>query len=345
MQAAAIQVGKPGNDAGVTSITGRQRMLVADIGGTNARFGITSPGDAAVEEILTLPCASHASLEHAIRAYLEAIPAAAAAEIGEACIAVAGPVDGDRVAVTNLPWSFTGAALAEALGYRRVSLLNDFAALALACPGLDGTHLERIDNLTGPLPESEPVRAVVGPGTGLGVCGLQRTAAGWQARPGEGGHASIAPATDEEFAIIRYLHREFDHVSAEHLLSGPGLENIYRAMVAVRDAAVPARSAADIGAAALVGECALARDAVNTFCGLLGGFCGDVALVLGARGGLYLGGGILPKMHPLLVRSDFERRLRAKGPMSGYLAELPVYLVHHPFPALHGAAAFPGSNE
>ncbi|WP_175453123.1 glucokinase [Microbulbifer yueqingensis] len=340
-------MGPSDNAATAFPVTEQPWKLVADVGGTNARFGLAREvdGSAAVEEIHTLRCADFESLEQAARAYLESIPAAMAAAVGEACIAVAGPIDGDRVAVTNLPWRFSGTGLASALGYSRVALLNDFAALAMACPGLDGTHLERIDNLTGPLPEHEPVRAVVGPGTGLGVCGLQRTATGWEPRPGEGGHASIAPATDEEFAIIRYLHREFEHVSAEHLLSGPGLENIYRSLVALRDVQAPQRTAADISTAALVGDCQLAGDAVETFCGLLGSFCGDVALVMGARGGLYLGGGIPPKIRPLLVRSDFERRLRAKGPMSAYLENLPVYLVSHPFPALHGAADYLGGQK
>ena len=333
--------------------------LVADIGGTNARFGLAQSAPdqsvsaragtarhARVEDIKLLPCAEFERIEAALETYLQSLPAAKAASVSEACLAIAGPVGADQVAVTNLPWAFSKSGVQRSLGYTRFEVINDFAALALGCPGLEGDDISRIDD--GALvAEAEPagaLRAVIGPGTGLGVCGLQRSGDSWQALPGEGGHATIAPVTDEEFAIVQFLRRRHSHVSAEHLLCGRGLINIYESLGAVRGCELKQRVAAEITTAALEADCALAADAVTTFCNLLGGFCGDVVLTLGARGGLYLGGGILPRIESLLRASDFYDRVRAKGAMSDYLHNLPVYLVRHPFPALAGAAAYLGTE-
>ncbi|SHF37904.1 glucokinase [Microbulbifer donghaiensis] len=330
--------------------------LVADIGGTNARFGLAKSvaaadgahSEAPVEDIQLLPCAEFERIELALETYLKSLPAAKVADISEACLAVAGPVGADRVAVTNLPWTFSKSGLQQALGYARVEVINDFAALALGCTGLHGDDLVRIDEASQAMPVADTsgeLRAVIGPGTGLGVCGLHRSGNSWQALPGEGGHAAIAPVTDEEFAIVQFLRRTHSHVSAEHLLCGRGLVNIFCSLGAVRGQDAPLRDAAAISSAALAGDCALARDAVDTFCNLLGGFCGDVLLILGARGGLYLGGGILPRIEPLLRASEFYTRMRAKGAMSDYLQNVPVHLVRHLFPALAGAAAYLGSER
>ena len=333
--------------------------LVADIGGTNARFGLAQSAPdqsvsaragtarhARVEDIKLLPCAEFERIEAALETYLQSLPAAKAASVSEACLAIAGPVGADQVAVTNLPWAFSKSSVQRTLGYARFEVINDFAALALGCPGLDGDDITRID--TGnPSAAAEAVnepRAVIGPGTGLGVCGLQRVDNSWRALPGEGGHVTVAPVTDEEFAIVQFLRRRYSHVSAEHLLCGRGLVNIYESLAAVRGQEVAQRHAAEITSAALAEDCGLATAAVNTFCNLLGGFCGDVVLTLGARGGLYLGGGILPRIEPLLRASDFYNRVRTKGAMSEYLHNLPVYLVRHPFPALAGAAAYLGTE-
>lgn len=318
--------------------------LVADIGGTNARFGLASVangGQSQVEEIRSLSCVHFPSIEDVIDAYLASLPGTRQAAIQEACIAIAGPTENEMVNVTNLSWTFSKAATGKRFGFRRFAVINDFAALALSCTQLDSEYLERIDT-TGEFDDSaaEAPRVVVGPGTGLGVCGLRKSTSGWEALPGEGGHAALAPVTEEEFSLLQFLRKGQHHVSAEDLLSGRGLENIYRGLGAVRGVRCKTEGAAGISAAALAEDCMLARDSVLTFCNLLGGFCGDVALVLGARGAVYLGGGILPRIKPLLLASDFEQRLRAKGPMSGYLEKLPVFLVSHPFPALSGAAAY-----
>lgn len=329
--------------------------LVADIGGTNARFGLAQSAStvsatarpARVEEIQLLPCADFERIEAALETYLQSLPAAKAASISEACLAIAGPVGADRVAVTNLPWAFSKSSVQRTLGYARFEVINDFAALALGCPGLGGDDVTRIDTRNAAIAAeaADEPRAVIGPGTGLGVCGLQRIGNSWRALPGEGGHATAAAVTDEEFAIVQFLRRRHSHVSAEHLLCGRGLVTIYESLAAVRGQEVAQRNAAEITSAALAADCALATAAVNTFCNLLGGFCGDVVLTLGARGGLYLGGGILPRIEPLLRASDFYNRVHAKGAMSEYLDNLPVYLVRHPFPALAGAAAYLGSER
>lgn len=323
----------------------REWQLVADIGGTNARFGLaTGAANASVEveEVRTFECANYPTIEAALTAYLDSVPADRRGTVQEACVAIAGPTENDLVTVTNLSWRFSKAQVGEQLGYRRFEVINDFAALALSCAQLDTQYLTRIDRMgaaDGAWDMRAP-RAVIGPGTGLGVCGLLRAGAGWRALPGEGGHAAIAPVTDEEFGLFQFLRRSRSHLSAEELLSGQGLQNIYQGLASLRGTPGTAENPAAISAAALKGDCGLARDAVITFCNLLGGFCGDVALTLGARGGIYLGGGILPRIESLLRESDFEQRLRSKGVMSGYLEHLPVFMVSHPFPALSGAAAF-----
>lgn len=329
----------------MTRSEAQEWQLVADIGGTNARFGLASAGTNAsveVDEIRTFECANYPTIEAALTAYLDSVPADCRQGVQEACIAIAGPTENDLVTVTNLSWRFSKAQVGKQLGYRRFEVINDFAALALSCAQLDSQYLTRVDRLgaVGGIWDTTAPRAVIGPGTGLGVCGLLKADTGWRALPGEGGHAGIAPVTDEEFGLFQFLGRSRSHLSAEELLSGQGLQNIYQGLAALRGLQGAAENPAAITAAALSGDCALARDAVFTFCNLLGSFCGDVALTLGARGGVYLGGGILPRIESLLGESDFEQRLRSKGVMSGYLEHLPVFLVSHPFPALSGAAAF-----
>ena len=323
----------------------RYWVLVADIGGTNARFGLASQSGQKVdliENIQVFPCADYKSIQCVVNAYLETLPLTQREEVREACIAIAGPTEGDWVEVTNLSWVFSKSAVAEEVGLARFEVINDFSALALACPQLRDEDKILLRDAIPPVDGSEPLGrfAVVGPGTGLGVCGVLTTENGYLALPCEGGHVTISPVTDEESALYSLFKKDFSHVSAEHFLSGRGIENIYRGLGALRGIEPIFVTAEDIGTAALGRTCDLARDAVITFCNLLGTFVGDVVLTLGARNGVYLGGGILPILQPLLLESDFEIRVRSKGVMSSYVANAPIELVVHPFPALIGASSF-----
>lgn len=319
--------------------------LVADIGGTNARFGLASSAEyplTSIEHFQVFPCADYDSIQDVVHAYLNVLPESKREAIKEACVAIAGPTESDLVEVTNLSWEFSKTAVAEEVGLSRFEVINDFSALALSCPYLGGIHKTPVSR-SGPLTEdnqSADRRAVVGPGTGLGVCGLLAGDQRYTALPCEGGHVTVSPVTDEECSLYQLFRSECSHVSAEHFLSGRGIENIYRGLSILRDVEPTATKAEEIGRAALSGTSDLAHDAVATFCNLLGSFVGDTVLTLGARGGVYLGGGILPALKPLLLESDFEKRMRAKGVMSSYVADVPVELVTHPYPALIGASIF-----
>ncbi|MFO1294246.1 MAG: glucokinase [Rubrivivax sp.] len=314
--------------------------LLADIGGTNARFGWVGEPDMPVARVRVLRTADHADPAAAARAYLDAL----AAELGSghaapraAAFAVATAVGADRIAFTNSAWSFSRRDTERALGLQRLIVLNDFEALALALPRLHGPQLRAVGPDTPAAPDA--ARAVIGPGTGLGVGGLLPHAGQWVALPGEGGHATLAAADDFESAVIAAARRMHGHVSAERLLSGMGLALLERALAEVLGAAPPGRDAPQIVAAALAGGDALAERSVQQFCAFLGGFAGDVALTLGARGGVYIGGGIVPRLGALFERSAFRARFEAKGRFEAYLRAIPTWLIVDTLAALAGAAA------
>ena len=303
--------------------------LLADIGGTNARFALeTAPRR--FEHVATLSCGAHASLGAAIAAYLATPVMRAAGPIRHAALAIANPVDGDRVCMTNHHWSFSQAALRAELGLATLLVVNDFSALAMALPYLgDGQRVL----VGGGAPAPARTLGLVGPGTGLGVSGLVPAGAGWVALASEGGHASFAPADEHEDRLLRALRVRFGHVSAERLLSGAGLELICQVLGG------PRLPAAEITRRALDGSCAQCIAAVERFCALLGGVAGNVALTLGATGGMFIGGGIVPRLGELFVRSAFRARFEGKGRLAPLLARIPTYLITEPYPAFLGVSA------
>jgi glucokinase len=238
--------------------------------------------------------------------------------------------------MTNHPWSFSVAALRARLGFERLEVINDFTAVALALPCLGAADRLAIG---GGSPAAGAPLGVLGAGSGLGVSGLIPASAGWVPLTGEGGHVTMAPADECESAVIDHLRRHFDHVSAERLLSGPGLVNIYNSLCAL--AGMPARgyTAAEITDPATGAVDPLCRESTNLFCAMLGTVAGDLALTLGARGGIYIAGGIAPRLGRNFLASPFRERFEAKGRMRSYLAAIPTYLVVHPLPAFVGCAA------
>ncbi|MDN3921964.1 glucokinase [Roseateles violae] len=314
--------------------------LVADIGGSNARFGWVAAAGAVVEHVQVLAVADHAGPAAAARAYLAALAqrlgAAYAAPHG-AAFAVATALDGgDRVELTNGHWSFSRDAVQGELGLDVLLVLNDFEALALSLPRLHGHQLRRWPGPAEAAPDA--VLAVIGPGTGLGVAGVVRAAHGWLALPGEGGHATLAPADAFESELLNHVRRDYEHVSAERLLSGIGLPLLHRAVVAVQGASAEPLSAEAIVEQGLAGVDPLAVRTLDAFCALLGGFAGNVALTLGARGGVYIGGGIVPRLGERFFASRFRERFEAKGRFRGYLQAIPTLLITDTMAALDGAA-------
>jgi glucokinase len=310
--------------------------LVGDIGGTNARFALQREPDRPVEEVASYPCREFPSLLDALHRYLDEH---AGGERPRACaIGVATAVTGDRVQLTNSHWTFSIEELRRRLGVQRLLVLNDFSALALSLPALSDGERRQVGGGT---PVQEAPIALIGPGTGLGVSGLLPTPDGHRYVPigGEGGHATLSSFDPEEAAVLALLHRDFGHVSAERALSGPGLENLHRALVTLRGAPARERGAAQIVEAALRGSDTLCESALTMFCSLLGNAAGNLALTLGARGGVYIGGGIVPRLGAWFDRSPFRERFEAKGRFRDYLSPIPTYVVQaDASPALVGAS-------
>jgi len=311
--------------------------LIADIGGTNARFALTDP-TAAPPQLLqsqSLENADFASLQHAAEHYLAAV----GVQPRRAAIALACPVNTDEIRLTNRAWSFSRNELRQSLGLDELLLLNDFGAVARAVPALQAD--DRIA-LYGPVQSQlqGPV-SVLGPGTGFGVGLLVGADDHWHAVETEGGHVSFAPLGDEEQAIARWLNARHGRVSYERLLSGSGLaciDAVLRGTVDATGGVRELRDPAAVVAAALDGHDAFARRALARFCAILGSVAGDVALIHGART-VMIAGGIIPRFVPFLRSSAFRERFLSKGRFAAYLESVSVQVVTHPNPGLLGAAA------
>lgn len=308
--------------------------LLADVGGTNVRFALeTAP--MRIGKVTALKVADYPSLEAATRQYLSGLSGAVPRH---AAVGLANPVLGDHVKLTNHNWAFSIEAMRRSLGLRTLVAINDFAALALGLPWLPQQDLAL---LRPGVPVPTAPRALVGPGTGLGVSGLIPTADGNSAvaLAGEGGHIEVMPVTDDEWTAWNAAHKLHGRVSAERLLSGMGLSHIHAALAAETGTLLLAPlSPEQVTAGAVQHGDPLCQRAFAVFCGLLGSVAADVALVLGARGGVYLGGGIAPRFVPALRVSAFSDRFADKGRMRDFLAGLPVYVITAAYPALPGLA-------
>jgi len=309
--------------------------LIADIGGTNARFALTDPMAAGPELLqpLALRNVDFASLQHAAEHYLGRV----GVQPRRAAIALACPVGGDEIRLTNRAWSFNRGELQSALGLDELVLLNDFGAIAHAVPALGADDCVRLwgpsrQALAGPV-------SVLGPGTGLGVAMLVGSHAdGWHVVETEGGHVSFAPLGEEEQEIARWTSARHGRTSWERLLSGVGLASIDAVLRAGPDRPPPPlRDPAEVVAAALDGHDVAARRALARFCAILGSVAGDVALLQGART-VMIAGGIVPRFVPFLRSSAFRERFLAKGRFAAYLEQVQVQVVMHPHPGLLGAA-------
>lgn len=304
-------------------------LLLADIGGTNARFALDY-GNGHIDRIATLSCAEHAEFAHAVRAYLDDF---ASEPVRHAVIAIANPISGDAVKMTNHHWEFSIEASRCALGLDTLLAVNDFAALAMAVPSLAAAELERIGG------GSAAAGSVVGAGTGLGVAGLVPKDGSWLALSSEGGHVTFSPADERELAVLRHCWQRYEHVSAERLVSGTGIPLIFEALAAQHGATVSAKpTAAAIVARALEGKDALCLETLECFCGMLGTVAGNVAVTLAAKGGIYIGGGVVPRLGAYFAQSPFRRRFESKGRFSAFNAAIPTCVITAPYPAFAGAA-------
>ncbi len=306
--------------------------LIADIGGTYARFALeSSPGE--FSRSASLRCADYADFHAAVSAYLDGL---GGARIEHAAIAIANPVEGDQVRMTNYHWQFSIEEMRQRLGLDTLVVVNDFTALAMAIPCLGPGDLHKIG---GGEARRQSVVGVLGSGSGLGVSGLIPAGDAWISLGSEGGHTSFAPRDERELAILRFAWRQFDHVSFERLVSGPGLELIYRALADRAGEAAKPLSAPDITQAALDGRDAVCAEALEVFCALLGTAAANLAVTLGALGGIYIGGGIVPRLGDYFARSPFRSRFEDKGRFSAYVAGIPTYVITAENATFKGASA------
>jgi glucokinase len=306
--------------------------LVADIGGTNARFALLDAEGVPIR-IQVLECTDYPDVGAAIRTYLEIVEV----RPSSAVIAIANPVTGDRIVMTNHHWSFSVQELKAELGLASLIVVNDFAALALSLPSLSAKDLVQVG---GSFAVTDGPIGVIGPGTGLGVASLVKSGSIWQSLAGEGGHVTLAAANDFESDIISVLRNRMGHVSAERILSGPGLSLLREIIGSLRNEVVEPIAPAEITHRALSGDDDLCIEAVTVFCSMLGTMAGNFALTLGASGGIYLGGGILPQLGTFFVQSPFRARFEDKGRFASYLASIPCYVIHAECPALIGASRY-----
>lgn len=308
--------------------------LVADIGGTNARFALAD-ATGQLSHMRHFANDAYADLQSVVHDYVVQT-GVQPADITQAAMSVAMPVTGDVVRFTNRDWSFSQSALQAAMGWSHLEVINDFAAIALSLPHL--THDDCVcigDAVTG---DASAPLLVLGPGTGLGVALLVPTASGWLPVATEGGHVTLSAHDDRESEILRLARKSGLHVSAERLLSGMGLPMLHRLVCEVDGFGIEELTASEIGQAALYAQKESALRTWETFFAMLGSVAGNLALSAGARGGVFLAGGILPKMRVLFERSSFRHRFTEKGRFASYLGPIPTRLIIHENPALIGLA-------
>jgi glucokinase len=309
-------------------------ILIGDIGGTNARFSVVMDRDSEPSEPRIVQTASFQTIDDAIRS---AVLERSSVQPRSAVLAVAGPVEGDAIALTNCPWVVRPKQMFSTVGLSDVVVLNDFEAQALAVVALGEEHMEKIG---GGAPVPNASRVVLGPGTGLGVAGLVHSRGVWIPVPGEGGHMDIGPRTPREYQIFPHIATIGGRVSGEQILCGRGLVNTYRA-VAITDGLAPVfTTPAEITKAALDRTDSVAVEALDLFVKCLGRTAGDLALVFKSHGGVFLSGGIAQKIVPALKAGGFRAALEDKAPHNDIMRQIPAYVITHPLAALIGLSAY-----
>jgi glucokinase len=306
--------------------------LLADVGGTNVRFALLPAGSTRPQQEQNLVCADFQGLEQAARHYLASTRASG---VTEAAFDVATAITGDLIKLTNSPWAFSIEQTRRGLGLSRILLINDFTALALSLPLLEPAELRQVGGGAG-VPGTAV--ALIGAGTGLGVSGLVPSGERWIPIQGEGGHTAFSPMDEREDGVLRVLRERYGHVSTERVVSGPGLVAIYQALCRLDRVPAQALKPEQVADAGLDGTDAQCAEALSLFCAALGTAAANLVVTLGARGGLYIGGGIVPRLGEYFLSSPFRARFEHKGRFSKYVAGVPAWIILAQNPALRGLA-------
>jgi glucokinase len=307
--------------------------VVADVGGTNIRLAVCKLETGKLNQLKEFACAEFDTLEAALVQYFATLQD----EVKHLCIGIACPVDDDHIVMTNLSWTFSKQALKEKLNLTSLYVINDYTAISLAVPFL--SQQEKIQ-IGGGEVQTDGVTAVFGPGTGLGVSHIIKSAGRWISLDGEGGHVSFTPNTREQADILFLLQEQFGHVSAERILSGQGLVNLYRSLCTLSGQQAKLEQPQDVSKAALDGSCAIAYRSLQIFCQVMGAFAGNLALNLACTGGIYIAGGIVPRFVDFFQASEFRSFFEDKGRFKDYLAAIPTFLITNDNPGLLGASVY-----
>jgi len=306
--------------------------LVGDVGGTNARLAWVDEKDQ-LQDIRNFSCQDYTGLDEIYRSYCQQM----AIHPTAVCFAVAGPVGPDEVRISNLDWCFSIQGLQRLLDVPKLHIVNDFAALARALPLLPDRSLRLLLAADG---EHYGTRAVIGPGTGLGTAAIVWYGGGWQVIAAEGGHMTLPIRTDREVEVWRLMRRHYKRISAERVLCGPGIVELYRSVCELENIVPRFSTAAEVVDAGQHHQDDQAVESLYMFCALLGDVAGNFALCVGATGGVYLGGGILPRIISFLQASEFTERFRNRGRADEFIRRMPVFVICEPYPALPGCVAY-----
>ena len=307
--------------------------VVADVGGTNIRLAVCCNKTGKLSQVRNFACVEFLTLDAALFQYFSTL----SESVSSLCLAIACPVEGDHIAMTNLSWQFSQQALKTKLQLTNLFVINDYTGISLAVPFLKPSDKVKIG---GGETETNGVIAVFGPGTGLGVSHLIHINNKWISLDGEGGHTSFASNSREQADILLLLQEQFGHVSAERLLSGQGLVNIYHAICRLEGKQVEFHEAKQVTKAGLNSDCQLATRSLTIFCEMMGAFAGNLALTLSCSGGVYIAGGIVPRFIEFFEKSEFRDFFESKGRFREQLTNIPTYVITHENPGLIGATVY-----
>ena len=302
-------------------ISNQPYNLVGDIGGTNARFALVAPGKSELMSIKTLQCTKFETVQEAINSYISSIKDA---EIISACIASAGTTHLDIFKPANNDWVINKSNVSSALNDIQVNWINDFSAQALATTTLKDNDVIVINQ--GAV-QPERVRLVIGPGTGLGTCGLINSSNGWVPLPAQGGHSDFAPNSSLEIEIWTLLQKQFGHVAVERILSGPGIVNLYKALCQINEKEVLFNSPSEITSAAIkVNPDSMSKETLHLFCRIFGSVTGSIALSTGCLGGIYITSDLVRNFLDFFIDSDFLKSFEDKGRLKYYMTDIPIFI-------------------